>query len=98
MYKTNTKIKKTFLILQYSTLKITVVQYNSCTQGLASSEQARRVTDWRRERRWEVAELKDCQQWKMEGELQFHSHRKIKHRFWFLAGLNSACPLEKTIP
>jgi hypothetical protein len=29
------------------------------THGLASSEQARRVTDWRRERRWEIVELKD---------------------------------------
>ena len=27
-------------------------------QGLALSEQARRVTDWRRERRWEMVELK----------------------------------------
>ena len=40
-------------------------------QGLASSEQARRVTDWRRERRWEMVELKDQQQWEMEGKLQF---------------------------
>ena len=40
-----------------------------------------------------MAEPKDHQQWRMEGELQFHSHR-----FWFLAGLNSVCPLEKTIP
>ena len=31
-------------------------------QGLASSEQARRVTDWRRQRRWEMVELKDSQQ------------------------------------
>ena len=31
-------------------------------QGLASSEQARRVTDWRRERRWEMVKLKDRQQ------------------------------------
>ena len=30
-------------------------------QGLASSEQANRVTDWRRERRWEMVELKDRQ-------------------------------------
>ena len=32
------------------------------TQGLASSEQTRRVTGWRREKRWEVVELKDRQQ------------------------------------
>ena len=31
-------------------------------QGLAWSEQARQATDWRRERRWEMVELKDCQQ------------------------------------
>jgi len=29
-------------------------------QGLASSEQARRITDWRRERGQETVELKDC--------------------------------------
>ena len=31
-------------------------------QVLASSEQVRRVTSWRKERRWEMVELKDCQQ------------------------------------
>ena len=31
-------------------------------QGLALSEQAGGVTDWRRERRWEKVELKDHQQ------------------------------------
>ena len=29
---------------------------------MVSSEQERRVTDWRMERRWEMVELKDCQQ------------------------------------
>ena len=29
---------------------------------VASSEQARRAADWGRERRWELVELKDCQQ------------------------------------
>ena len=33
------------------------------------SEQARRVTDWRRERRWEMVELKDRQQQDTEGKL-----------------------------
>ena len=42
-------------------------------QGLALSEQAGGVTDWRRERRWEMAELKDRQQQEMQGKLQFHS-------------------------
>ena len=31
-------------------------------QGLASSEPARRVTDQRREKRWEILGLKDHQQ------------------------------------
>jgi len=31
-------------------------------EDLASSEQARRVTDWRKKRRWEMVDLKDDQQ------------------------------------
>ena len=31
-------------------------------QGLVSSEQERGVNEWRRERRWEMVELKDHQQ------------------------------------
>ena len=31
-------------------------------QGLASTEQARRVSGWRKERGWEMVELKDHQQ------------------------------------
>ena len=42
------------------------IQYSSTAQqlahGLASNEQSR-VTDWRRERRWETAELQGRQQW-----------------------------------
>ena len=34
------------------------------------SEQARRVTDWRREKTWETVELKDQLQLEMEGELR----------------------------
>ena len=41
--------------------------------GLALSEQARSAPDWRRARRWEMAELVDRQQRETEGELQFHS-------------------------
>ena len=41
--------------------------------GLALSEQARRVMDWRRERRWEMVELTDRQQQETEGNAQFHS-------------------------
>ena len=36
-------------------------------QGLVLSDQARRVTDYRTERRWEMIELKDHQQQEMEG-------------------------------
>ena len=57
--KTNTK-NKTFLLLQYRTLKCTV-QYDSWHTGAGISEQARRVPDWRKERRWEMIELKDHQ-------------------------------------
>jgi len=41
-----------------------VQQYSTAVgiQGLASSEGARRVTDWRRERRSEMVEMKDHQQ------------------------------------
>ena len=52
--KQTKKIKRTVLILQYST--------TAGIQGLASSVQAKRVTDWRKERRWEMVELKDRQQ------------------------------------
>ena len=38
------------------------------------SEQERRVIDSRREKRWEMAELKAHQQWETEGKLHFHSH------------------------
>ena len=42
--------------------------------GLASSEQARRVIDWTRERTGAMVELKDCQQQEIKGKLQLHSH------------------------
>ena len=34
-----------------------------------SSEQAKRVTHWRRERRWEMVQLKDRQQQETKGKL-----------------------------
>lgn len=62
-----------FLILQFNTLKSTEavhflmilcisVQRNSYMWGLASREQARSVTDWRRKRQGEMVELKALQQ------------------------------------
>ena len=36
--------------------------------GRTGSEQAIRVTVWRREMRWEMIELKNCQQYKTEGQ------------------------------
>ena len=56
-------------MLEHSTLKSTVEQFNSWHTGvicLASSEQTRKVTDRRRERRWEMTELKDHQRQEME--------------------------------
>ena len=53
-------------------MKSTVVSTTAGIQGLASTEQTRRVTDWRRERRWETVKLKDHQQYGKESRLQFH--------------------------
>ena len=48
--------------------------YSSWHTGPASGEQVGRITDWRREGRWEMAELKDPQRWEAEGKLQLHAH------------------------
>ena len=51
-------------------------------QGLASREQAGRVTDWRRERRREMVGLKGHQRQEMEGRLPLHSHLALtRHTF-----------------
>ena len=50
------------------------------------SEQSRRVTDWRRERRWAIVKLKDLQQ-EMEGKLQFYLHLTLMAKFSFLVDL-----------
>ena len=60
-------------------------------QGLAWSEQARQASDWRRARRWERVELKDCQQKETVGTLQLHSCWTLMTQFWFLPGFNSIC-------
>lgn len=54
--------------------------YNTAagTQALASSEETRRVADWREDRRWEVTELKGRQQQETTGKLQFHSHLTLR--------------------
>ena len=49
-------------VLRYSTLRAQWYRTTAVIQGLAASEQARRVTDWRGERRWEMGKLKDDQQ------------------------------------
>ena len=56
IYKNKQKRKKTFSVLQYSTLKSTEYSITAGIQGLELSEQARRATDRRRERRREMAE------------------------------------------
>ena len=64
-------------------------------QGLALSERARSVTDWRRERRQEMAELKDHQQQEAEGKLQHPSCLTLMAWVLVLAGFDSIYPLEK---
>ena len=54
-------------------LKITIIYHNSWYIGLALNEQATRVTDWRRERRQKVVELKNHPQQETDGKLQFHA-------------------------
>ena len=48
-------------------MKGTVVTVQQQVQRLASSEQAGKVTGLGRARRWEMAELKDRQQWETGG-------------------------------
>ena len=51
-------------------------------QGQASSEQARRLTAWRREGTREAVELKDPQQQETEGPPQRHSRpTTVEHMF-----------------
>ena len=50
------------LTVQYLEKYSSTVQQLAYRGWLALSEQAIRVTDWRRERRWEMVELKDHQQ------------------------------------
>ena len=67
-------------------MKSTAVQYNSWHRGLAWSEQERRVTDRRREKRREMSELKDCQQQETETICRVTQAWHWWQRFWFLAG------------
>ena len=62
-----------WLTLSLFTLKSTVVPTAAGKQGLALTEQTR-VAGWRRERRWETAELRNRQQQVADGKLQSHSH------------------------
>ena len=64
-------------------------------QGLALSERARSVTDWWRERKQEMAGLKDSQQQEAEGKLQRHSCLTLMARVLVLAGFDSIYRLEK---
>ena len=62
-------------------------------QGLASSEQARKITDWRRKSGWEMVELKDHPK-EMEGILQFHSRLTLmEHTLVFLKVCNLRFPM-----
>ena len=70
--KKTQKTEKASLILQYSTLRNTAVQYNSwhTVAGIEGTDQ--KSYWWRRERRWEMIGLKGHQQQEMEGKLQGH--------------------------
>ena len=74
MHKNQTqKIKKTFLILQFSTLKSTVVQHKSWHTG-AGIEWTDEKSSWLQEgEEREMVELKDHQQQETEGTLRSHS-------------------------
>ena len=61
------------------------------------SEQARSATDWRRERRQAMAELKGQQRREAEGKLQRHSRLTLMARVLVLAGFAPIYPLEKRI-
>ena len=67
----HTKIKENIFNLTVQYLE----KYSSTVQQLAlgagSNEQARRVTDWRRERRGEMVELQDHQQRRQRASCNF---------------------------
>ena len=69
--QTNMKLK-TFLILQYSTLKSTVVQYTAERGWHRVNGQEELLTGG--ERRRETAELRDGQRQETEGQLQGQAH------------------------
>ena len=58
--------------LEYLEMGSSTVQEPAHREKQAETEQARRVTDRRRDWRWKMAELKDRQHQEMEGKLQFH--------------------------
>ena len=62
-------------------------------EELASREQARRATDWRKERKGEMGELKAYQQ-QRRGELQFHlCLMLVEHTFSSLKAHNLKVPI-----
>ena len=62
MQKTNTK-NKTLHLTGPGPWKVQQGRMTAGIQGLASRDQARRVTDRSRGRRWEMVELRGGQQW-----------------------------------
>ena len=74
-------------------MKSTVDSTSAGILGLALSEEARRIAEWRREKRWEIVELKDHQQSGDRGKLQFHSCLMLMASVLVLAGTRSIAHL-----
>ena len=75
------------LAVQYLKKYSSTVQQRHIVAGC--NEQARRVTDWRRERRGEMVELQDHQQRRQRASCNFTHAWHWWHRFCFLAAFNS---------
>ena len=77
-----------------------MVQYlekHSSIKGLASSEQARTVTDWRRERKWETKSWRIISNRRWRASCSFTRAWHWWVGFWLLAEFNSIYPFEKMI-
>lgn len=74
-----------------------MVQRNSWHAGAGIGEQARRVTDWRRERRWRRWSWTFVCNRRWRANCSFSHAWRWWRRFWFLAGFNAMYLLGKTV-
>ena len=78
-------------------LMVQYLEKHSSIKGLALSEQARTVTDWRRERKWEM------NSWRIISNRRWRASCSFTHAWhwwvgcWLLAEVNSIYPFEKMI-